>query len=117
MPTHLRPMRWGQITWYNKHMKALKQFWYGQVIERITGRIFSGDYDYKGRPFFAGDTFKRQICYRGVWSYIGKITVVERICHPSVNKPDAQLYSKNKISFWWTTTRHTTAFRNVKQWA
>ena len=94
-------------------MKALKQFWYGQVIERITGRIFSGDYDCQGKPLFSGDTFKRQINYRGVWGDIGKIDVVEKRCYgEGIQK--TQLEFDKKISFFWSTVEHTPKVRHVK---
>jgi len=96
-----------------KNMKALKQFWYGQVIERITGRIFSGDYDYQGKPFFSDDTFKTQGYYNGVWSDFGKIEVVEKWCYGE-GIQHTQLYFDKKISFYWSTTIYHRDVRHVK---
>ena len=95
-------------------MLMLKHFWYTQVIERITGRRFSGHYDYKGRALFAGDTFLTQVCYRGEWSDIGEVTVVEKICHPSQGVQDTQRYLWNEITFWWTSSNHSSHIRHIK---
>jgi hypothetical protein len=94
--------------------RKIKEFYYVHFIERFTGKIFSGYYDYQNKPFFAGDKYIQEIFYRNEWFKVGNIEVVEKICHPSKGVQETSLSLTGGIPFWWTCKHKSDVGRLVK---
>lgn len=92
----------------------MKRWYYTHIIERFTGKIFSGCFDYKNKPLFSGDRFIQEIEYKGTWYQVGNFETVERICHPSSGVQETSLSVSKSIPFWWTCEVKSNFGRLVK---